>query len=708
MSNKLVLLAGDPVTDISLLRRPARGGPKGADRAFIVWTEGGGVHLTDRTLKSLGFRTKLIVPDPAQRKPLHSLVTFVALKKDEGKEEFDPAPDPENTFEARIDSFDGYFRDDQAFGNPLEREPDETSDAEVEALFLNDANADMRNSETVAGEIENAISAKIFVHKMHAEFQEKSKIRSALGEVQDHPKLLIVSASDLRLLGIRLRSHLSWDAVLDDLADALRHGDGLLKTLRADYSHVLIQFDVEAVLMLGPKTSVATLLFHPTTAEGSLSEERPGSLYGQMNAFACALLAALAETDWQIGAEPIKRALASARVYASGAVTVTPDEDGSSLTWPSVGIGMPGDPGVAVDDADAIARLAETKALRSVEIPLKNVGKPNAFRLILHMDTGDIRDLARAIVIEGDQKLRTLPAAKIGKFTTVDRTEMESYRTIQRLIDRYIADGSVTKPVSIGVFGPPGAGKSFGIKEIVKKRQIPFLEFNLSEAAAEALPGYFHEIRDIGLDGQVPLCFFDEFDSNGRSLVARFLAPMQDGQFRDGSRIHPIGRAIFVFAGGTARTAQHFCDAVQYRQDGTPEPADPAEIQKAKALKIPDFVSRLAATLDVLGPNPTDAADAEGALLRRAVLLRNLIQKTLPQVVADGDGHADIDPAVIEAFLSDVTFTFGARSIEQVLKMCAVPLSQSRLGVSDLPDRPRLELHLNDPEAFLAKVSRPR
>ena len=33
---------------------------------------------------------------------------------------------------------------------------------------------------------------------------------------------------------------------------------------------------------------------------------------------------------------------------------------------------------------------------------------------------------------------------------------------------------------------------------------------------------------------------------------------MQDGVFRVGDSVHPIGKAIFVFAGGTSSTYQQF------------------------------------------------------------------------------------------------------------------------------------------------------
>lgn len=63
-----------------------------------------------------------------------------------------------------------------------------------------------------------------------------------------------------------------------------------------------------------------------------------------------------------------------------------------------------------------------------------------------------------------------------------------------------------------------------------------------------------------------------------------FLAPMQDGAFKDGETMHPLGRAIFVFAGGTSSTFAEFAG-------GNPDDHTPSH--DFKDAKGPDFVSRL-------------------------------------------------------------------------------------------------------------------
>jgi hypothetical protein len=158
-------------------------------------------------------------------------------------------------------------------------------------------------------------------------------------------------------------------------------------------------------------------------------------------------------------------------------------------------------------DPDSIAALP---------IPSKRIASGEAWS-ILHDTLGDPANAARRVVIEGPSALNRVPLAEFGKLRTADRREIESFRAIGNLLREYISMPR-TKPISIGVFGPPGAGKSFGVTEVAKyvaqDRKLEFQEFNLSQftSLADVLAA-FHLVRDAGLSGTMPVVFFDEFDS---------------------------------------------------------------------------------------------------------------------------------------------------------------------------------------------------
>ncbi len=166
-----------------------------------------------------------------------------------------------------------------------------------------------------------------------------------------------------------------------------------------------------------------------------------------------------------------------------------------------------------------------------------------------------------------EDSLKDVPVAKFGGLITVDRDEIESYRSIKHLMSDYIKDNKIQIPLSIAVFGPPGSGKSYGVEQLAKvidtKDKVRSLNFNVSQfTSINDLTNAFHKIRDLVLEGKTPLVFFDEFDAKFQDeelgWLKYFLAPMQDGVFKGGESMHPIGKAIFVFAGGTSNTFQEF------------------------------------------------------------------------------------------------------------------------------------------------------
>jgi hypothetical protein len=218
---------------------------------------------------------------------------------------------------------------------------------------------------------------------------------------------------------------------------------------------------------------------------------------------------------------------------------------------------------------------------------------PNFWRISDCVGNKGIFDIAKEYVLTGAKVIQSLPQLSFGKLTTIDRQEIEAFRNISNLISEYDKQDNV-QPLSIAVFGAPGSGKSFGVKQIAKnilpKEKMDILEFNVSQFTSNAnFTSAFHKVRDVVLEGKLPLVFFDEFDSDNLEWLKKFLMPMQDGKFTDENGEHPIGKCILVFAGGTASTFAEF--------------TQPKNEEDFKKVKGPDFVSRLRGFINVLGPN---------------------------------------------------------------------------------------------------------
>jgi hypothetical protein len=220
------------------------------------------------------------------------------------------------------------------------------------------------------------------------------------------------------------------------------------------------------------------------------------------------------------------------------------------------------------------------------------------------------------------------------------------------------------------------------------------LTFNISQLSGpNDLLNAFHQVRDKALSGKIPLVFWDEFDTtlNGQQLgwLRYFLAPMQDGEFQEGQITHPIGKSIFVFAGGTSYSMDSFSSKTKdkdYRDS-----------------KLPDFISRLRGFLNILGPNCQAGSPAGDPyyIIRRAILLRSLLERNTPQLLHGNRGKAmiNIDEGVLRALLFVKEYKHGARSMEGII-MASQLAGKTSFGRSDLPTEAQLNLHTDGREFY--------
>jgi hypothetical protein len=320
-----------------------------------------------------------------------------------------------------------------------------------------------------------------------------------------------------------------------------------------------------------------------------------------------------------------------------------------------------------------------------------------------------------------------VPVLRFADLHAIERREAESIRAIRNLFRSYVESAAPTatqrRPISVAVFGPPGSGKSFAVKQLAEsiikgdKKTIEVIECNVAQFRdLNDLENIFLRCANANVENRVPLVFFDEFDcdhNNSRlGWLKYFLAPMQDGTFYGANRTIFCGRAIFAFAGGVNSSFEKFDPWTSGRgRDPVPAGGTAMTEETFRAAKGPDFVSRLRGHINVLSVNAdeTGPKDESGRaikpIIRRAVMLRGHMRKAGLLSESDGISVANVDDDVIFALLTIDSYRHGQRSMEAVLQMCS-PIG-GRIAIASLPSRAQLKMHV-DADEFYTRVLRGR
>ncbi|MCJ7531869.1 MAG: hypothetical protein MUO64_12665 [Anaerolineales bacterium] len=517
--------------------------------------------------------------------------------------------------------------------------------------------------------------------------------------------IVVAAANDLRLSNAQISRGLSWERLAQDTLWELYYNPEIKELSRA--THVVVSFQTDGAVLVSRtgKGLEGRLIFDPDTIENGWSAGYQGGMVG----FNTCLTGAIVRNLLVQGENEITCDMVARGVHAGLSAMRALHSKGfeSRGAKPDIWISFPYDL-VASEIEKPNVKFAQTDIQDPLSILYQpkdgtaNLPRTRMFSILAQQCRNDLLPLARSIVKNGPEKaLSNIPLGKFGKLLTVDRNEIESYRTIAALIQEYISQEKLDKPISIAVFGAPGSGKSYGIKEIANSLsdRIEEITFNLAQMnSAEDLFGAFHQVRDKALRGKIPLVFWDEFDSTlgGTPLgwLRYFLAPMQDGSFLEGQLIHPIGRAIFVFAGGTCECIEEF---------GKKLDAD-ARINEElfRAVKGPDFISRLKGFINILGPNPQKGVYDPFYIIRRAILLSAILHRLTPPQFFSPTLH--MDDNLLDAFLETQTYWHGVRSIESVVSMSQLS-GKTRFERSCLPPISQLNLHVIGRE-FMARVQK--
>lgn len=698
-NTKAVVVAGDVTMDWNIATSL---GPKGANlnwsqdiNSSLFWQRGGAAQLADMIesiSKNMPADLQFVVRQmdtprqgvfPFDKRYHHSLTMWTPFKYSE------EAPKEKSAW--RVEHFLGIDRSTEDAGPSTKIIEDDPS---AQLVVLDDGGLGFRNQEALWPQALQARKKSAWILLKMAQPVAKGALWERL--VNDYSERLVVitTVNDLRQTAIQISRNISWERTAQDVSWELTYNPNVNSLSRC--AHVIVSFYAAGAILLSWKSGKveATLFFDPFAMEGEWERQYPGQIVGYTSCLTTAIARQMVLNPEQPDfARGIQTGMAAMRFLHSEGF----GERGTPITETALRFPIQKVANEILRDLSPLSVAAIQDPAHFLQEPAPPECPPvqQGFWTILEdRYTDSLEKIARKIVQEGFGKaLREVPIGRFGGLVTVDRREIEALHSIQSLIAEYCRSPQ-KKPLSVAVFGPPGSGKSFGVEQVAKSilGEISVLTFNLSQfSQAEDLYDALHQVRDVGLSGKIPLVFWDEFDTtlNSQPLgwLRYLLAPMQDGSFQEGQLVHPIGRCIFVFAGGTSHCMEDF--GARLDEDGK------------RAAKLPDFVSRLRGFLNVLGPNPQQSNSRDPFfILRRAIVLRSIFERNTPQILKNK--VVDIDLGILRAFLNTSNYKHGVRSMESIVGMSTLS-GKMAYERSSLPSEEQLNLHVEASD-FLALV----
>lgn len=429
--------------------------------------------------------------------------------------------------------------------------------------------------------------------------QNPTKLISNFPDCYKHKTVLLININDLRKGGFNIKEGISWEQLTYQTYKAIKKYEKL-----NDFRYIVISYEQEGALVISNNHGEKFVLSYINSEiEGEYIKKIKRNSFSKMITMEICMIMFMLQVGLNnVNLSTITYAAASSILAIRKIIDKGYSLEGKYPYKDIYDLILDIQQSYNSDEFEKI--LSENKDLKNISINNEVTIFPFKKEILDCGDNFSILnfrneiELCKNIARNGITKsLSGIPYLRYEKFISVDRFEMENYRKIYNLISKYLTNKNINKPISVCVFGPPGSGKSFGVKQLAnyinkntKNVVTETIEFNLSQMHSfKELSHSLHQIRDLGLKGKIPIVFWDEFDvdfnNNKFGWLKYFLAPMQDGEFIEDSIIHFIGKAIFVFAGGICSSMYQFSNT------------------EDKGYKLKDFISRLKGYIDVSGPN---------------------------------------------------------------------------------------------------------
>ena len=136
------------------------------------------------------------------------------------------------------------------------------------------------------------------------------------------------------------------------------------------------------------------------------------------------------------------------------------------------------------------------------------------------------------------------------KYATLHWDHFKGIMKAQIDILSYHRDKTRQRPLNLLLQAPPGSGKSHFVKCVAATMDnVKVISFNMAGATGVgdlAVP--LEYARNSKIDGNLPLLFLDEFDTNEKNYGV-LLPLLWDGELTVASHVLRLGRAVIVLAG---------------------------------------------------------------------------------------------------------------------------------------------------------------
>ena len=284
--------------------------------------------------------------------------------------------------------------------------------------------------------------------------------------------IVIVNADDLRSTGVNISRCLSWEKTALDFVWQMASNPKLLPL--ANCSDVIVRFGLDGVIHYTKKDNKvqSKLYFDPLTIEDEFKTKYPGEMQYIYSAFTAALVRKIAGVindrhPQEILPECIQSGFSSARRFFRAGF-------GSKASLPEL-------PLIEVFEEK------DPEPVASVIIPNPSVAEPadpNFWCILKELKGAQLEEIAYDVVVKGEKSsLGQVPVGQFKDLKTVDRAEIEGFRSISNLMREYIGTKNPPRPLCIAVFGSPGSGKSFGVVQVANSvsDEIEKIEFNVSQ-----------------------------------------------------------------------------------------------------------------------------------------------------------------------------------------------------------------------------------